>query len=75
MTHAFVFTFEPNPTRRESRVGPFSVNEWPLLQISSSSDLNVTATNRMQSSYPEAFGKKCCYYWSLLEDLTRFDIF
>ena len=35
----------------------------PLLQRTSSSDWKATATNRMHSSDPEAFGEKCCYFW------------
>ena len=34
-----------------------------LLQRTSSSDWKATATNRMQSSDLEAFGKNCCYFW------------
>ena len=34
-----------------------------LLQRTSPSDRKATATNRMQSSDLEAFGKKYCYFW------------
>ena len=49
----------------------------PLLQETSPSDQNVTATNRMHSSDQEACGKKCCYFLfhSEVKVLTRFDVF
>ena len=49
----------------------------PLFQRTSSSDRKVTATNRMHRNYPEAFGKKCCYFWFHLEVkfLARFGVF
>ena len=46
----------------------------PLLQETSSSDREATATNQMHSSDQEACGKKCCYFWfhSEVKFLTRF---
>ena len=46
----------------------------PLLQRTSFSDWQATATNQMHSSDLEAFGKKCCYFWfdSEVKFLTRF---
>ena len=46
----------------------------PLLQETSSSGQNATATNRMHSNDLEACGKKCCYFWfhSDVKFLTRF---
>ena len=35
----------------------------PLLQETSFSDRKATATNRMNSNYLEACGKKCYYFW------------
>ena len=46
----------------------------PLLQETSSSDQNATATNPMNSNDLQACGKKCCYSWfhSEVQFLTRF---
>ena len=37
----------------------------PLLQRISSSDLKATATNQIHSNDLEAFGMKCCYFFSI----------
>ena len=46
----------------------------PLIQRTSSLDQKAKATNRMHSRDPEAFGKKCCYFWfhSEVKFVTRF---
>ena len=58
---------DPGRGKNRSRGGP-------LLQETSSSDREATATNQMHSSDLETCGKKCCYFWfhSEVKFLMRF---
>ena len=65
-----------DPGRGQNRSRKGGGGGWgvPLLQRTSASDRNVTATNRICNSDLEAFGKKFCYFWfhSEVKLLTRF---
>ena len=66
--------FFVNKHRGGARAGQKWVNEGSLLQRTSSSDRNATATKQMHCSDLKAYGTKHCYFGSFLnvKYLTHF---